>query len=261
MIIKKRWLIILVFMQFSLLSAAIGPDDYTLFEQSVFRFRYIPSDARHLNNFFIREIANYNYLELYKTGYNLRFEHALNIRELLNGNFEIGSSMVLKGIDGDVFYKDFNISKVLLPSTYSFDLSLFDKDLRLIKVLNFKDLLVEKLDEKPIYLLGMSLEPGSVFKVTNLAFSYLETDKTRFVERIVEVNKFLGFLSLSENMLIKADTINPDDPETVLPNFLKIYDLERFSKISSGLSFSPGLEIPAKDSLAFSNNLFSPIFC
>lgn len=256
MIIKKRWLTILVFMQFSLLSAAIGPDDYTLFEQSVFRFRYNPSDTRHLNNFFICEIANYNYLELYKTGYNLKFEHALNIREASSGNFEIGSTMVLKGMDGDVFYKDFNISKVLMPSTYSFDLSLFDKNLRLIKTLKFTDLPIEMQDDEPINFLEIPIEPGSVFKVTNLAFGYLETDKTRFVERIVEVNKFLGFLSLSGNMLNKAGSINPDDPETVLPNFLKIYDLERFSKISSGLTFSSGLEIPAKDSLAFSENLF-----
>ena len=257
MIIKKRCFILLVFLQFSLLLAAIGPDDYTLFNQSVFRFRYNPSDARALNNFFIREIANYNYLELYKTGYNLGFEHSLNIREPSKGNFEIGSSMVLKGMDGDIFYEGFNISQVLMPSTYSFDLSVFDKDLRLIKVLNFKDLFIGKLDDEPVNLIELPIQSGSVFKITNLTFSYLETDKTGFIERIVEVNRFLGFLSLSANMLIKAGSINPDEPEIILSNFIKIYDLERFSKISASLTFSSDLDIPEKDSLAFSENLFS----
>jgi hypothetical protein len=255
MLIKGKHTLLLVLLLFCAQLVAGNPDGFAVYGKSTFSFRYDPADGRSLENFFIKEMAKYNYLELYKTNYNLSYEHVVNFRELAGRNYEITSSVTLKSMDGDIFYEGFDISGVLRPSTYNFDISVYGKDLSLINVLHFKDLAIKGTNQEVIYSMEIPVQTELIYKVNNTGFKYLETDKAEFTQRIEQVNDFLGFLDLSEKMVKKADFINPDEEKTILVNFLKIYDLERFSKIIAKQNFDPDLQIPAKEATLYAKNL------
>ncbi len=251
----KTHILLLVLLLFSAQLVASNPDGFTVYGKTGYNFRYDPADGRSLENFFIKEIAKYNYLELYKTNYNLSYEHVVAFHELSGKNYELTSSMTLKSMDGDVFYEGFDVSGVLMPSTYSFDISVYDQDLRLINVLPFKNLTIKGSAHEVIYSMEVPVQAGLIYKVNNTVFKYLETDKAEFTQRIGQVNDFLGFLDLSGKMIKKAELINPDEEEKILSNFLKLYDLERFSKIIAKQHFDPELQIPPNESTLYAKNL------
>jgi hypothetical protein len=255
MLINKTHTLFLVLLLFCAQLVASNPDGFTVYGKTGYSFRHDPADGRSLENFFIKEIAKYNYLELYKTHYNLSYEHVVGFHEMPGRNYEITSSMTLKSMDGDIFYEGFDISGVLMPSTYSFDISVYDQDLRLINVLPFNNLAIKGSANEVIYSMEVPVQSGLIYKVNNTVFKYLEKDKAEFTQRIGQVNDFLGFLDLSGKMLKKADLINPDEDEKVLSSFLKLYDLERFSKIIAKQHFDPDLQIPVKESTLYSENL------
>jgi len=255
MILKKTYFLFFPFLLFLAVASATEPGGFSISNKSTCQFRFNPAVGSSLNNFFIKEIAKYNYLELYKTSYTLSFEHTINVEEISPGSYEFSSAMIFYELTGDIFYEGYNLSDVLLPSVLSFDLLVYDKDFRLLKIFNFKDLLVKNPDGEEIYSLETPGKSGLIFKITNTGFKYSESDKAGFVGRILQINEFLGFLDLSARTTTKAIAINPDDEGTILSNYLKIFDLERFCKVAATTKFDTNLAIPAKDTLAYSQNL------
>jgi len=253
-IIRTHFLIFVLLFSFVRLTAN-EPANFTIQENSTFTFQYRPSDVKSLNNYFIREIANYNYLDIYKAAYVVSYEHTVSIGELADGTFRLSSKIYFDTIGGDVFYEGFNISDVLEPSAYNFDLSVFDKDFRLVSVFNFKDLQISDPKNEPEFSLDLAEKKGLIFKISGFSFTYINTDKERFTQRIRQVNEYSGFLDLSRHMVKKADSINPDIKDFILPNYFMIYDLERFCKITSSLKPDPNLNIPTNDSLVYVKNL------
>lgn len=100
-----------------------NPPGINICENSVYAFKFGVDDVRSLNNYFVKEMARYNYLNLYKIQYTLNYELEVNISEKPGGYYEIESNISRNQMEGDIYYEKFDLSDVLMPSGYSFEIS------------------------------------------------------------------------------------------------------------------------------------------
>lgn len=89
--------IIFIFFLLAGIASPAAAENPPVFHQTLnqsFRFSYNRTDAPAMNNILVREIARINYLNLYRTGYEL--EYALEIKISVTGDDElfISSSLI-----------------------------------------------------------------------------------------------------------------------------------------------------------------------
>jgi hypothetical protein len=210
-------------------ASATTPVDLTISENAVYSFRFEPGNTATLNNHFIKEIARYNYLNLYSTSYYLDYELEVKILETANGAFEIESAMTKSSMDGDIYYEKFDLSEVLIPSQYSFELVIANENgNREITLSGFNT-----GNNNQMRNISLPVNKTSKYELTikNVNFAYAETDKAHFEERIKAINAYLAFYQLLGFNLKKAQQIAINDTSPVLANFIKIYDLQRFYEL------------------------------
>ncbi len=211
------------------IAEAHTPVDLTISENAVYSFRFEPGNAATLNNHFVKEMARYNYLNLYRTQYYLDYELEVKISETTTGTFNIESSLNKSRMDGDIFYEKFDLSQVLMPSQYSFELIIENENGS--RVVAFSGFDIEK--ENTARMITRLVNEGSSFKMTirDVNFYYAEEDKTQFEQRILDINEFLAFYQLLEFNLNKTQRYEIDDTSPLLADYIRIYDLKRFHKL------------------------------
>jgi len=91
------------------------------------------------------------------------------------------------------------------------------------------------------------------FKITDVSFHYEESDKITFQNRINSIHQFLGFYELLDFNLQKSIHLDPENPDSLLSTFFKIYDLKRFNEILALNEIT--IEIPASYYQNFRENL------
>ncbi len=208
------------------------PVDGHFAEDVVFVFRYDATSPDHPNNYFVKQLARYNYLNLYTTKYSLGYSLELSIANAENNRISAAVKMNPKNMDGDIYYQNLDLSEVLLPS--GFILNLIVKSRDAIRQHTFSDL---KIGDNNI--VDFSWEENTTLdeleiEIAGIDFYYTETDKEQFHERIEAINQFLAYARLLDFNYEKALTVNPEDTSLLLPNFFKIYDLERFATMLDG---------------------------
>lgn len=248
---KPRFIIFLIFLHWSYFAKASSPLEVTLSENAVYAFRFGVANTPALNNYFVKEIARYNYLNLYKTEYTLDFELEVKISERAEGFYELETGITQRGMEGDIYYEKFDLSEVLTPSCFGFKIKVRDGDFE--KSLSIADL---KTNQNNLVKIGNKKDLPFVnpeFEIGEIEFLYADTDKKRFEEKIITINDYLAFYDLLDFNLTKAAEINPDEKPNVLPAFFKIYDLKRFRKMMQ--ENYPGLNIPEEYDVHFRDNL------
>jgi hypothetical protein len=241
MISLKKHIITTFLYLLSFSAAAHTPIDLTISESAVYSFRYAPENTANLNNHFIKEIARYNYLNLYTARYFLDYELEVRIIEKDSGTFRIETLMTKKQMDGDIFYEKFDLSQALIPSGYNFDM-IFDQDGK-NQQMSLSGFSTKK--ENPSRTIQHATHrAGANLKVSiaNVSFFYAEEDKKIFEQHILAINEFLAFYELLQFNLDKADRLNIEESDNILSDFLKIYDLQRFQQLLQG--YPSHLNIP-----------------
>jgi hypothetical protein len=211
------------------MASATTPVDLTISENAVYSFRFEPGNTATLNNHFIKEMARYNYLNLYSTSYYLDYELEVKILETANGVFEIESALTKSQMDGDIYYEKFDLSEVLIPSQYSFELVIENENGNREIALSGFD--TGNSNQMRSISLPVSKAGNYELAIKNVNFAYAETDKSQFEERIIAINAYLAFYQLLEFNLQKAQQIAINDSSPILENFIKIYDLQRFYEL------------------------------
>jgi tetratricopeptide (TPR) repeat protein len=235
-------------------SVAENPEEYCLAETSSYIFRYNSFDGYSVNNLFIQEIARLNFLNLYQTEYSLDYDLEMKISVLPGNKLEVKSRLIIRKLDGDVFYKDFNLSDVMVPTGFAFKLHISYGSKR-VEEIYVNDLIVPELNETTVQLATAYLAGRLIFEISDLEFKYHENDKTVFDKRISDINDYLALGQLSVFQLGKAELIDPEDADMLLSNYLKIYDLERYlSIVSKELAEIPFI-IPADYEKSLNKNL------
>ncbi len=233
MTIKKN-LIISFFLLFIWTGQAMAKNqgDDSIIEKPSIVFRYNSMDGPSLNNFFIKEIARLNFLNLRRTAYNVEYDLKIDTQIEPGNKIAIQSELVGTKISGDVFFKDFDLSEVMAPTVYGFSLQVFYGQ-ELLDEIRVDGLATEGTESLTIQLSTILPDGDLYFKIANLQFGYQEKDMFVFRDRISEINDYLALTLISTFQLDKADMIDPED-STALPSaYLMIYDLERYLSIVS----------------------------
>lgn len=239
-VIFKPYLIYFLLMAW-LPALASNPPETVVSERAAFSFRFDPGKADHPNNYFVKELARYNFLNLYTTQYNLDYDLEVKITKASDGSYALKASIPCRSLDGDVLYKDFRLDDVLMPTLFSFDLELKNQPDNSI---HFENMAVSGENIRPV----PETIPGSAisqdFRISNVEFSYHPTDRDNFDKRISGINRFMGFNELLTMNLEKARQVNPNTRDSVLAVFVEIYDLSRFRDTLN--RFEPPFDIPDK---------------
>ena len=217
----------IILLAFSLPAMGSAPAEIHISEKSQVAFRFRPGSSDHLNNYFVKEIARYNFLNLYTTEYTIDFELQVKISENARGAYTLQATVNNPALRGDIYYRDFNLSDVLLPSEFGFELIVNGKTRQ--EELYFGGMILGEentTEPKQIFLPGAD-NPG--FHVQNISFGYDDADRRNFEKRIVEINRYLAFSEMLDLNLEKAGMIYAETQDSILPVFVRIFDIERFA--------------------------------
>lgn len=235
-------------------SVAGNPGKFALSEKSSYVFRYDPSEENSLNNFFIEEIARYNFLNLYRTEYSIKYDLAVDIKLLPGNKIEVHSKLLNIKPVGDIYYKDFDLSEVLIPPIYSFGLHVVSGG-ELVENILVNEITMSVSHDQTIQLASAYPTGKLNFEVSDFEFKYLEKNRRAFEERISEINDYLALGQVSVFQLDKAEKIDPENAGALLPNYFKIYDLERYlAMVENNLENIP-FEVPAEHVEFLGDNL------
>lgn len=198
---------------------------------SVFTFRYDADDPENINSYFVKEIARYNFLNLYNTQYTLSYSLKLSITKTPEGIYMIEPTIKRGKMSGDISYENFDLAEVLRPTAYDFSLWIGTNSAS--QTFEFNNLDVGFNEPLPLNNLNVDPDPfqNVDFKISDLSFHYKEVDKTTFQSRINSIHQFLGFYELLNFNLQKSINLDPENPDSLLSTFFKIYDLKRFNEI------------------------------
>jgi|GEM_PF-746273 len=227
-------LLITFFLLFSGITHSVSKnlEEYVISERSSYEFRYNSLDESSENNFFIKEIARLNFLNLYRTQYSMGYDLDVGITVLPGNKLEVNCNMLKTRLDGDVFYKEFDMSDVMAPSAYNLKIRV-SNDGGWVEDIFVENLFFSELTGTTVQLAAAYLSGELIFEISKIEFSYNENDKAVFERRISDINDYLALSQLSSFQLNKSELIDPEDRTALLSSCFKIYDLERYLSIVS----------------------------
>lgn len=231
------------------------PAGFNISERSVYSFRYNAANNFPLNNYFVKEIARFNYLNLYKTNYQLDYEFRIYLQKVNDTAVSVNCSVTPLELKGDVFYERFNLSDVMIPSVCDFVINVKDDQNRNKTAIQVSDCQVSMSPENVFTLKGFIPDNKPAFEISDVRFKYLPDNKTLFEQRISAINHYLACLELSKFAMNKPRTINPDTRENTLPAFLKIHDLQRLLEYLNRQDHSRLTDIPLQYANEYKSNI------
>lgn len=223
-----------------------NPPEVIIHENAAYAFRFSNNPAPALNNYFIKEIARYNYLNLYKTQYTLYYELEVKLTGSPHGSYQAQSVLKRQKMEGDILYQHFDLSDVLMPSGCSFEL--VGSDGAAVAVINFDN----RKGAEPINITHDVNLAVQGFKISNIAFSYDDADRLAFEKRIEEIHRYLAYYELLDFNLEKAARLQPEDADRLPEDFFRAYDIFRFQ--SALQQYQASLTVPDFYNDHFINN-------
>ena len=224
---------------------AVNPEKVSVIENASHIFRYDSTDNHSLKNLFVKEIARLNFLNLHRTEYAMDFDLTVDIHLLSDMKLEIESQLNDGDLKGNIFYKDFDLSDVMMPSSYSFELNLLNGD-ELIDTIKVNGL---NMSAQKQLSTGFSFEVPTEdieIELSKVGFAYQETDMLAFEKRVSAINDYLALSELSVYQLGKAVLIDAEDPGEILAAYFQIFDLERYLTILNTGLIEIFFEVPER---------------
>lgn len=229
---------------------AASPAEISFNEKANITVRYLPNENNTLNNFYIKEIARLNFLNLYETYFSIDLEIRGKITENDNGGYSMKFGVYNPLLSGDVYYKGFDLSEVLVPGKY--DLTLVITSPEISDTLHLTNIRPNREWATLFDSTSASLINQATFAVAELKPHHYADAKTVFENRIAKINRYLAYTELLALNLEKAKAVNPETRDAVLPVYMKIYDLKRFEELLSQLDIK--FQIPENQEVEMLNN-------
>ncbi len=212
-------------------------------DKSFFIFRYGRNEAPDMINYFVREQSRINYLNPYRTSYSFEYEIEIKVHALDGNRLEVISIFQPKKLYGDISYKLFDLTDVLMPTVYGFSLNI---SLQEQNILTFEPAMLAAGDTS-VTILQLSEAydfKQTIFTAGAIHFSYDEKAISTFNHRINEIHDYLAHLELIRFSLDKAGMIDPEEKTELLTNHLQIYELELCQNYLQERSLKTDLAIP-----------------
>lgn len=250
---------IITFFACLVLAAATGANDvvYERVENNSFVFAYkSPNHTDNsINNFFIKEIAKYNFSSLYNTSFTFHYSIHKSIQQTAPNTFTVSAILVGEKCTGDIYYKNFDISDILLPEKADFKVVVIDSG-NFVEIRNFENISLN--DNKFLSEFTFeSLNEDKTFslKLEDIHFYSDNDDKETFFARINHIDNYYASISAMDYALEEFSMIKLES-STIIETFLKLQDLERIYLIAQNNKFSHVLDLENNDNSGFYDKLF-----
>ncbi|NCA85657.1 MAG: hypothetical protein EOM83_08790 [Clostridia bacterium] len=243
----KQLLLLLISLLATVFTAMSAiPPEVIIHQNAAYAFRFSTASAPALNNYFIKEIARYNYLNLYKTQYTLYYELEVKLTENPDGNYKAQSALKRQKMEGDIFYEQFDLSEALMPSGCNYEL--VDGDGEAFATISFDN----RTTSEPVSIKRSGNLAASDYKIANIRFSYDDADRQYFEQYMEEVHRYLAFYELLDFNLEKAIHLQPDDASRLPEDFFRAYDIFKFQIALQ--QYHPQIQVPEVYNDHFINN-------
>ncbi len=251
-----RIAVILFFLSFLILQPVVSQDKVIFSKKKnknfLFYNNHHPDEDLYITSIFINEMA----LSLGKKKSGIRYTLDYQIKKEItkkNNKYTASIAIISESVQGETYYRYYNISEVLFPSNVSFDVFVFRDNDKLLFHDRYKTVIKEG-KANVSFKINASDDDLSI-KVEGIRFYYNESARDSFMIKTSLINDYYGTCSIMDSLLLyvkKLDSQIRNYPLQLLWNY---FDLQQIIKKFENKTFIASLNIRQRDSLGFSHKL------
>ncbi|MBN2174562.1 MAG: hypothetical protein JW731_10535 [Bacteroidales bacterium] len=223
----------------------VGSNDiYDHSETNSYVVKYTPSmpNEREINNFFIKEIAKNNFTSLNNTRFSYHYAIHKSIQKVADYTYKVVAEITSEYFTGDIYYKGFDISDILLPEKADLIVKIIDSNNYYL----VKDYLGIKRNQENKFLISFLFESYDeeadyVLVLDEISFYSEDYDKEAFQQRLSYIDEYyasLAYFDYGNQTLSKLSLT----PKNIIPNYIRIKELERIYQYIAASDFIHNLD-------------------
>jgi len=250
------------FFLFIILSFAGFSQNQIAYENSqkdscLFKFNEEPKENEVIANYIIQELSKSIPKILSYTEYVFSFSQNSKIIKLSPKNYEVSIIIENKNCKGDIFYKGFIISDILIPSNIDFTVNILNEDNSTNQKFNFEKV---KLDSETYKIACFKFEDSlsdAKYKLTvnNKSFYYDDSVRIAFDKKMKFVDDYYLSDMLLEQGFKKLQMINTKNVDMLPLYGIQLKDIEEIIEKLNKKDYPNQLNIKKHDPIDFVKRL------
>ncbi len=223
-------------------------------ENSKYTFHYKRDNSikSNTNNFFIREIARHNLNSLSNTTFTYYYSVHQSISKTEMNTFLVKTKVKGEKCTGDVYYRDFDISDILMPDHADLSIAIYSGDAYL-ENFYFKDVTrnAQKEFELDFVFEGNEVPESYWVRVENVDFYSSSNDKDVFFNRINKIDTYYTGIAVAERLIDQLSSLNVKDSYLIPDLFIKLKEVERVYDVIANFDFPEELNLGTEDKAGY----------
>lgn len=224
-------------------------------ESYVFEYSSVNTEQTEVNNFFIRELAKINLTTLYNTRYTYHYTVNRKISEVDAHTLRVSAALESEKCSGNVLYKGFDISDILMPEVADFMLVVEDNG-NYVRSREFKGV---QLEDKHAFKVVFDFEvldntKNYTFRIDEVRFYSNPSDKENFFQRIRYIDNYHASIDAMKNILKRYDEVD-FTPVKLPQTYFRIKELERLYTTIAQSEFMMDLQMDEQQLAALNMKL------
>lgn len=226
-------------------------------ENYVFDGQFYPHKDQSISNYFLHELALGNTST--STGFSYSFNYQVNkVIFKQNKNYSNAKiEIITKPCTGDVYYKGFNVSAELKPSTMNFVVDVYsDKYIIASRTYSNINIKTEKIKVPDLSFENINTTQNYLLKIKDVSFYYDDYDKDIFNDKIFLINDYYASVAIIDSTLNYISGFDIENPDKIFSNYFKRIELKQIERKLLSKNFSGKLGLHDFDPVKFTSKLY-----
>ena len=223
-------------------------------ENSKYTFHYKRSNSikNNTNNFFIREIARHNLNSLNSTSFTYYYSVHQSIAKTEMNTFLVKTKVKGEKCTGDVYYRDFNISDILMPDHADLNIAIYSGD-SYLEDFYFKDVTQNENGEFELDFVfeGNEVPDSYWVRVENVDFYSGSNDKDVFFDRIHAIDTYYTGIAVAGRLNDRLEEMDIKDPYRLPDLYISLKEVERVYNAVKNFDFPQELGLDSDDKAGY----------
>ena len=226
-------------------------------ENNSFVFEYAqhtPVD-KSMTNFFIKEIAKCNLSALSNTSFTYHYSIHKSIQLVAPHTFTVNTEIIGEKCTGDVYYKAFDISDILIPEIIDFRVIVVNNGNYVVSE-DFNNLTLDDNNKCITSYTFESLNENNDYTLIldNVHFYSNDNDREKFSFRVNQIDNYYASIAAMEMAYEKLDKVIVE-PNSLIESLIVIKETERLYHNVKNDAFIDNLKIYDKDPAGYYEKL------
>jgi len=240
---------LILFLLILVIQPVIGSDKvYDRSENNSYVVKYTPSTPteREINNYFIKEIARNNFTNLNNTRFTYHYAIHKSIRKVSEFTFKVTAEISGELCTGDIFYKGFDISDILMPEKLDFKVYVINNN-NYYQVKEFNEIIRNDENRFVASFLFETYDEEAEFSLdlNNINFYSVNNDKENFRRRLNHIDEYYASIAFFYFVNEQLSELNIT-PKTIVSSYIKVKELERVYNSVARTDFIRNLDFNRK---------------